>query len=66
MKNIRIVILGYGNAGTAFKKLLESKEQEIKEKYNVKCEITAIGTGSRGNLLEPKGISSMEILENTE
>jgi homoserine dehydrogenase len=66
MKNIRIVMLGYGNAGTAFKKLLESKGQEIKEKYNAKCEIIAIGTGSRGNLLEPKGISSMGILENTE
>ncbi len=47
---IKLALLGFGNAGQAFAKLLLEKQDEIEEKYGKRVVVTAIATGSKGNL----------------
>lgn len=44
-------MLGYGNAGKAFKKLLEDKSEALGKAYGVSFEFVSIVTKSRGDLL---------------
>ena len=46
----KLALLGFGNAGKAFAKLLMEKHEQIKEKYGYNVIVTAIATGTRGNL----------------
>lgn len=46
----KLALLGFGNAGKAFAKLLMEKHEQIKEKYGYNVVVTAIATGTRGNL----------------
>ncbi|WP_326907660.1 NAD(P)-binding domain-containing protein [Sedimentibacter sp. MB31-C6] len=41
---IKIAILGFGNVGQAFAKLLIEKEREIFEKFNLSISVVAIST----------------------
>src|SRR6056297_579264 len=66
MKEIKLAILGYGNAGRAFGKLLKNKEKEIKEKYKYKVKVVAISTKTRGNLLDNEGINYKKAAEVIE
>ncbi len=66
MKKIRLALLGFGNAGQAFAKLLLEKQDLIEKKYNCKVIVTAIATNSKGNLLCPEGIDLNEILEELQ
>ena len=53
-KNLKIwklALLGFGNAGQAFAKMLLDHEEEIAASYGAKVIVTAIATGSRGNLV---------------
>ncbi|MFV0517758.1 MAG: homoserine dehydrogenase [Aminipila sp.] len=56
MKTIRLGLLGFGNAGRAFSRILEDKKQEIADTMNVNIVVTGITTGSRGSLYNPKGL----------
>lgn len=56
-KKMRLAILGFGNAGQAFAKLLLEKRKELEEKYGTSIEVVAIATRSRGTLLDPEGIN---------
>lgn len=56
MRDLKLAILGFGNAGQAFAKLLLSKNQEIKNQYNCEIKIVAIATGSSGCLVNEAGI----------
>lgn len=66
MKTLRLALLGFGNAGRAFARLLLEKREEIKEKYDYDIVVTAIATGSRGNLVDPEGIDITKALEELE
>ena len=46
----KLALLGFGNAGKAFAKLLMEKHEQIEEKYGYNVVVTAIATGTRGNL----------------
>lgn len=50
-KTIKLALLGFGNAGQAFARLLLDKKAIIAEKYNADIIVTAIATNSKGNLL---------------
>jgi homoserine dehydrogenase len=64
MKEIKLAILGYGNAGRAFGKLLKNKEEEIKEKYKYNIKVVAITTGTRGSLINKDGIDYHKAAED--
>lgn len=50
MKELKLAIMGFGNAAKAFVKILQVKERELMAE-GYKFVITAVSTGSRGNLL---------------
>lgn len=56
MKELKLALLGFGNAGRAFARLLLDKEAEIEARYDTRVIVTAIATHSRGNLVDPRGI----------
>lgn len=61
MKTLNLAILGYGNAGRAYGKLLVAKVPEIKEKYGVEVKVTAIATRTKGTLLNRDGVDLEKI-----
>lgn len=56
MKTLKIAMLGFGNAGRAFAKILEDKREDIAKKYYCDVKVIAIVTGSKGSLINPNGI----------
>lgn len=55
MRTLKIAMLGFGNAGRAFARILLDKHQQIKQDYGCDIQTAAIVTGSRGTLLSPAG-----------
>ncbi|MDD6815388.1 MAG: hypothetical protein PUE84_02940 [Firmicutes bacterium] len=47
LKVWKLALLGFGNAGQAFAKMLLEHEEEIASNYGAKVVVTAIATGSR-------------------
>ncbi len=64
--NVKIAILGYGNVGKAFSKLLIEKENEIFERYNSKVNVVAISTKSKGCLVNENGIDLIGALNDLQ
>ena len=62
----KLALLGFGNAGQAFARLLLDKEDEIRRKYGCQVKVSAIATNSRGNLEDDDGIDLEEALSDIE
>lgn len=62
--NIKIAILGFGNVGRAFAKLLTKKQEEISNKFNLKVDVVAISTRSKGCLVNEDGIDLISALND--
>ena len=56
MKTLDLALLGFGNAGQAFVRLLLGKHGAIAARYGVNVRVTAIATGSHGSWVDPQGI----------
>ena len=57
--NIRtydLILIGFGNVGRAFARLLMKKEETLASQYGVHCRVTGIATGSHGAAIDPQGI----------
>ena len=54
----KLALLGFGNAGRAFAKLLMDKSEQIEQKYGYRVIVTAIATSTRGNLVAPQAGSA--------
>ena len=59
-------MLGFGNAGRAFAKLILDKQEEIRQRYDCAVITTAIATRSRGTLVNPEGIDLGKALADAE
>jgi homoserine dehydrogenase len=66
MKEIKIALLGFGNAGQAFAKLLIKKSNEIAKTYETKVVVVAIATRSKGTVIDEKGLNLEEIIVEIE
>jgi len=67
MANIKkLALLGFGNAGQAFAKMLIEKKDAIEERYGYHVIVTAIATNTKGNLVDSDGIDLSEALEDLE
>ncbi|MBO5993989.1 MAG: hypothetical protein J6Q41_00565, partial [Firmicutes bacterium] len=56
MDRIRIALIGYGNVGQAFHRMLERKEGDIIREFGVEPIVTAICTGRRGGVIDAEGM----------
>lgn len=63
-KTKKLALLGFGNAGQAFAKLLMEKHEEIIEKYGFDVVVTAVATNSKGNLVCEDGIDLHKALSD--
>ena len=54
MDRIRIALIGYGNVGQAFARMLKRREDYIKETFGLEPVITAISTGRHGGITNAK------------
>ena len=66
MKELKLALLGFGNAGRAFGRLLMDKHDEIKKEYDTDVKVVAIATGSRGNLYNPDGLDVALAIDDIE
>jgi homoserine dehydrogenase len=66
MRTIKIAMLGFGNAGRAFAKLILDKQEEIRRSYDCAVVTTAIATRSRGTLVNSEGIDLGKALADAE
>ena len=65
-KKLKIAMLGFGNAGQAFAKLLMDKHDEIIDKYKFDIKVVAISTNSRGSIVNEAGIDLNSALSDIE
>jgi len=56
MKKYRLCLVGFGNVGQAFAKLLLEKEDELLTRYGVSVIVTGIITGSHGQAIHDEGL----------
>lgn len=56
MRDLQIAMLGFGNAGIGFAKMLTEKQAEIRTAYGRGVRVTAIATHSKGTIVNPDGI----------
>ena len=64
MKKIKLALLGFGNAGQAFCRLLLEKQEEIRNAYKTDVCVTVIATASKGNIFDSGGIDIEAALED--
>lgn len=64
MKELKLALIGFGNAGQAFARILLEKENEIRKKYGTRIVVVAITTKTRGNLVDAWGIDLDKALKN--
>ncbi len=56
MRHYRLALLGFGNVGRAFLKLLLYKQEELLRRYQLSFSITGIATRKHGMAVDPKGL----------
>jgi homoserine dehydrogenase len=59
----RLCLVGFGNVGQAFARLLCRKEAELARRYGIRTIVTGIVTGSHGAAINPKGLDLEKALE---
>lgn len=52
----RLALLGFGNVGRAFARLLKRKETELEKEYGLNFIVTGIATGRHGIAIDPDGL----------
>lgn len=66
MSQSRLALLGFGNVGRALARLLQRKETELKEKYDITFSVTGIATGRHGSAIHPNGLDLEKALALVE
>ena len=57
MKQLKLALIGFGNAGRAFASMLTAKQTEIRALYDIEVLVTAIVTATRGTIIDAEGIN---------
>lgn len=65
-KKLSLCIIGFGNAGKEFCRMLLYEANQIKNKYGYEIIITAIATRSKGTLYDPYGVDIKKALYDIE
>jgi len=56
VENYSLALIGFGNVGRAFARLLARKQALLQEQYNISCKVIGIATGRHGTAIDPAGI----------
>ncbi len=56
MYRYRLALVGFGNVGQAFARLLLRKEQTLLDEYGLTFTVTGIATGRHGSVIDPEGV----------
>jgi homoserine dehydrogenase len=57
-----LALVGFGNVGRAFLRLLISKETELRRRYDVRWRLTGVATRRAGWVADPDGLNPLAIL----
>jgi len=63
MSHYKLALLGFGNVGQAFARLLMRKQPVIESQYGITFKVTGIATGRHGAAIDPDGIDPERPLE---
>lgn len=66
MKTLKLAMIGFGNAGRAFARIILDKQDEINRRFGYNILFTAIATATRGNLISSNGIDLAGALYDLE
>ena len=66
MEEVRLALMGFGNVGRALAQMIIDKRAAVYSRYGRRLLVTAIATGSHGNLYNPKGIDLKQALRHYE
>jgi homoserine dehydrogenase len=66
MTHHNLALIGFGNVGRSFARLLLRKKEELKAQYDLSFTITAIATGHHGAALDRRGLEIERALELAE
>ncbi len=67
MREIKVILVGFGNVGRALARLLEVKRPVLQSEFGFETRIVGIATGSHGMALDPDGLDvarALQIAEN--
>jgi homoserine dehydrogenase len=64
--HISLVLVGFGNVGKAFARLLLRKRQELESRYDLTFQVNGIATGRHGKAIDPGGIDLERALSLVE
>ncbi|WP_303857602.1 homoserine dehydrogenase [Aminicella lysinilytica] len=64
MRNVKVAMLGFGNAGQAFAKMLWDKESDIEKRYGCGVIVTAISTRTKGTIINDDGIDLVKACDD--
>jgi homoserine dehydrogenase len=62
MKTIPVCLVGFGNVGKALVRLLEKKQQVLRDDFGFETIITGITTGKHGCALDPNGLDALKAI----
>ena len=63
METLNIALLGFGNVGKAFVRLLVEKRQDLLDRYDLEERVTGIMTNRHGACLDPNGLDVKHLIE---
>ena len=66
IKEVRLMLIGFGNVGRAFASLLTQKEETLGKDYGIRAKVTGIITARHGACINPDGINLTEALRLVE
>jgi homoserine dehydrogenase len=66
MAEFRLALLGFGNVGRAFARLLHAKREEISQTHGAECMITGIASRRLGWLADPHGLDPKHLQPRPE
>lgn len=66
MKEVRLILAGFGNVGKALARLLISKEDYLRQKFGLELRVVAIATGSHGIVHNEQGIDLAQALDASD
>ncbi len=66
MANYNLALVGFGNVGRAFARLLARKAVPLRDQFGATCKITGIATGRHGSAIDPDGIDVARALALVE
>lgn len=66
MRELNLILVGFGNVGKAFARLLERKQSALAQQYGVRTRITGIASGHHGLAVQPGGLDWKKAIELVE